>query len=146
MSVKQIQADNKQASQCLNRCNKAIKDLYGNKIPDVKKNSPINLSSSSPKKVVEHSSIEPKTVEMVVKSNKKDNEEPKMTIQELEKKLVAIKTEGNKEFGEKIFVMAASKFTEGITLYEKHKDLVDYSKSTLIVVTQLYTNRSLAWH
>jgi len=54
--------------------------LYGNKIPDVKKNSPINLSSSSPKKVVEHSSIEPKTVEMVVKSNKKDNEEPKMTI------------------------------------------------------------------
>ena len=69
-----------------------------------------------------------------------------MTIEELEKKLIAIKTDGNKEFGEKIFVMAASKFTEGITLYEKHKDLADYSKSTLTVVTQLYTNRSLAWH
>lgn len=142
LSVKNIQADNKQASQALNRCNKAIKDLYGNKVPEVKKNAPINMSSTqSPKKTVEQSP--PKKVE---KAEKKEDKKPEITIEELEKKLVAIKTEGNKEFGDKIFVMAASKFTEGITLYEKHKDLADYSKSTLTVVTQLYTNRALAWH
>ena len=33
MSVKQLDAMNKQASQCLNRCNVAIKDLYGDKVP-----------------------------------------------------------------------------------------------------------------
>jgi len=42
--------------------------------------------------------------------------------------------------------MAASKFTEGITLYEKHKEMIDYSKSCLLVVINLYTNRALAWH
>ena len=111
--------------------NKAIKDLYGKDVPETKKNAPIKLSSTpSPKKEVEQSP--PKNVEKV---EKKDDGEPKMTVEELEKKLVEIKTEGNKEFGDKVFVMAASKFTEGITLYQKHKDMIDYNKSALTVVT-----------
>lgn len=38
LSVKELQYDNKQASQCLNRVQKAIKDVYGDKVPEVKKN------------------------------------------------------------------------------------------------------------
>lgn len=41
ISVKELQFDNKQASQCINRCNKAIKDIYGDNVPDVKKNDPV---------------------------------------------------------------------------------------------------------
>ena len=35
LSVKELQYDNKQASQCLNRVQKAIKDIYGDKVPEV---------------------------------------------------------------------------------------------------------------
>ena len=47
LSVKQLDALNKQASQCLNRCNNAIKDLYGDKVPEVKKNAPIKLCTDT---------------------------------------------------------------------------------------------------
>lgn len=47
LSVKSLQADNKQASECLNRCNKAIKDIYGSKVPEVQKNKPIVLATDS---------------------------------------------------------------------------------------------------
>jgi tetratricopeptide (TPR) repeat protein len=47
LSVKQLQYDNKQASQCLNRCNKAIKDIYGDSPPSVKPNAPIKLCTDS---------------------------------------------------------------------------------------------------
>jgi tetratricopeptide (TPR) repeat protein len=53
LSVKELNYDNKQASQCLNRVQKAIKDIYGNKVPEVQKNKPIKLatgSDNSPKK------------------------------------------------------------------------------------------------
>ena len=46
LSVKQLQADNKQASQCLERCAKAIKDIYGNKkVPEVKSNGLVKMAS-----------------------------------------------------------------------------------------------------
>ena len=38
LTAKEIQFDNKAASQCLNRCQKIIKDIYGDKVPEVKKN------------------------------------------------------------------------------------------------------------
>lgn len=62
-SVKELQYDNKQASQCLNRVNKAIKDIYGDKIPEVKKNQPIKMAKSSdnsPKKAAEPVKEQPK--------------------------------------------------------------------------------------
>lgn len=90
--------------------------------------------------------MEQEKPKVATKVEKKEDDKPKVTIEELEIKLTEIKAAGNKEFGDKIFVMAASKFTEGITLYEKHKELFDYSKSALTLVTQLYTNRALAWH
>ena len=42
--------------------------------------------------------------------------------------------------------MAVGKFTEGITLYEKNKKVCHEDKDILVKVTQLYTNRALAWH
>lgn len=45
LSVKEIQSDNKHASQCLNRCQKAIKDIFGDKAPEVKKNKPFKPNS-----------------------------------------------------------------------------------------------------
>jgi tetratricopeptide (TPR) repeat protein len=47
LSVKQLQVDNKQASQCLDRCAKAIKDIYGNKVPAVKSNGLVKMASSA---------------------------------------------------------------------------------------------------
>jgi hypothetical protein len=45
LSVKQLQVDNKQASQCMDRCSKAIKDIYGNKVPTVKSNGLVKMAS-----------------------------------------------------------------------------------------------------
>lgn len=44
LSVKSLNANNKQASEILNRCNKAIKDIYGNNVPEAKKNAPVRLA------------------------------------------------------------------------------------------------------
>lgn len=46
LSVKELQFDNKQASQCLNRVQKAIKDIYGDKVPEVQKNKQIKMASA----------------------------------------------------------------------------------------------------
>lgn len=58
-SVKELQFDNKQASQCLARVNKAIKQEYGDNVPVVPKNAPIKMapgaSSSSETKQAEAS-------------------------------------------------------------------------------------------
>jgi tetratricopeptide (TPR) repeat protein len=111
LSVKQMQADNKQASQCLNRCNKAIKDIYGDKVPVVAKNAAIRLSTDTSllttKKQV--------PVEKIVES--------KVSFTELKSKLLKTKEDGNVEFKKKDGsgkMMAISKFTEGINLYLKN--------------------------
>jgi len=64
----------------------------------------------------------------------------------LEDQLLKHKNEGNKDFGEKTYVLAAAKFTTGIALYQKHKELCHSDKNVLLKVTQLYTNRALAYH
>ena len=40
---------------------------------------------------------------------------------ELNEKFLKIKDEGNEEYKAKSYLMAVSKFTEGISLYEKNK-------------------------
>ena len=45
LSVKELQFDNKQASQCLNRAQKAIKDIYGDKVPEVQKNKQVKMAT-----------------------------------------------------------------------------------------------------
>ena len=46
-SVKALQADNKQASNSLNKLNKAIKNEYGTNIPKFNKNKPIKMATDS---------------------------------------------------------------------------------------------------
>jgi len=46
----------------------------------------------------------------------------KMSVSELNTEFARIKEEGNTEFKAKSFMMAASKFTEGINIYLKNKD------------------------
>ena len=69
-----------------------------------------------------------------------------MTVEELDKRFAAIKDAGNGEYKAKSYVMAASKFTEGVNLYQKNESLCKSSESLMTKVTQLYTNRTLAWH
>lgn len=69
-----------------------------------------------------------------------------MTAADMEKRLTEIKDEGNVDFKAKSFLMAGSKFSEGITLYQKHEKLCKGNKDLMAKVTQLYTNRALAWH
>jgi len=47
LSVKELQFDNKQASQCLNRAQKAIKDIYGDKVPKVQKNKQVKMATAT---------------------------------------------------------------------------------------------------
>lgn len=53
MSVKEIQHDNKQASQCLNRAQKAIKDIYGDDVPEHAKNKQVKMADKKATKKVE---------------------------------------------------------------------------------------------
>ena len=69
-----------------------------------------------------------------------------MTVADLDQKFTQIKDEGNTEYKAKSFVMAASKFTEGINTFLKHEQLCRSSKDLMTKVTQLYTNRCLSWH
>jgi tetratricopeptide (TPR) repeat protein len=75
-----------------------------------------------------------------------EEEEPKLSVDELDKMFAKIKDEGNTEYKAKSFVMAASKFTEGINSYLKYESICKTNKDIMTKVTQLYTNRCLSWH
>ena len=75
-----------------------------------------------------------------------EEKEPEMSVQELDAKLGEIKDQANVEYKNKIYVMAIAKFTEGITLYHKHKRGKTLNKDVETKATQLYTNRALSWH
>ena len=59
---------------------------------------------------------------------------------------IKIKEEGNAEFKDKSFLMAASKFTEGINIYKKNEETVKSNQELKTKAVQLFTNRSLAMH
>ena len=52
-----------------------------------------------------------------------DDQEESMSLADLDQKFSQIKDEGNAEYKAKSYVMAASKFTEGINLYLKNEIL-----------------------
>lgn len=68
-----------------------------------------------------------------------------MSVSEINQILTGHKDEGNKEFKDKVYMMAISHFTAGINVYMKHKDMVHQNKDLLTRVTQLYTNRALSF-
>ena len=92
LTVKQMQADNKQASQCLNRCNKAIADLYGDKVPETKKNPPVRLADTAttgtPPKVQENGGAKPKAEST---PDPKPAKESSFDREAIDKKLLDIK-------------------------------------------------------
>lgn len=47
LTVREIQYDNKVMQACLTRVNKAIKQEYGDKVPEVKKNKPIKMATGA---------------------------------------------------------------------------------------------------
>lgn len=109
LSVKQLQHDNKQASQCLNRVNKAIQQVYGDRVPEIKQNGSIKMATGAGYQTpAKQEQAEPKK-----ESPRKDE----MSLAQLKTLLLEHKDNGNKEFKGKVFVMAATHFTEGIKLY-----------------------------
>jgi len=116
LTVKQLQFDNKQASQCLSRCSKAIKDIYGTAVPESKPNAPVKLAVDTSLFTTTSTSTPSEDLKIV------KEEEDKMSVSELNTEFARIKEEGNTEFKAKSFMMAASKFTEGINIYLKNKD------------------------
>lgn len=58
-----------------------------------------------------------------------------MTGEEITKELIRVKDEGNVEFKSKSFLMAGSKFTEGIALYLKHEKVCRADKELMAKVT-----------
>ena len=82
ISVKELQFDNKQASQCINRCNKAIKDIYGDNVPDVKKNDPVVFATD--RTLVQ-------MTEPVLKKEDSDDAEPELSVEAISSKFLEIK-------------------------------------------------------
>ena len=115
----------------MNRVQKAIKDIYGDKVPDVKKNDKVKMAKtadSSPTKATspvaspEKAAETPKD-ESVKETKKKDEKsdddgDEVMSKGVLRTKFVEIKDAGNEEYKRKMWVMAIAKFGEGITLYQ----------------------------
>lgn len=115
----------------MNRVQKAIKDIYGDKVPDVKKNDTVKMAKaadSSPTKATspvaspEKAAETPKD-ESVKETKKKDEKsdddgDEVMSKGVLRTKFVEIKDAGNEEYKRKMWVMAIAKFGEGITLYQ----------------------------
>ena len=86
------------------------------------------------------------TEEIITKTNQEDEaKEVELTEEELNTQLGSIKDEANVEYKNKSYLMAIAKFTEGITLYHKHKNGKTLKELTT-KATQLYTNRALSWH
>ena len=75
LSVKQLQATNKTASECLNRCNRAIKAIYGDDVPEAKKNAPVKLAQAAESTTSTPTNSAPETVE-----TKSEPEKPQMSI------------------------------------------------------------------
>mmetsp|Transcript_34737 Transcript_34737/g.53346 ORF Transcript_34737/g.53346 Transcript_34737/m.53346 type:complete len:405 (-) Transcript_34737:500-1714(-) len=169
LSVKQLQPSNNMASKCLNRCNKEIKETYGDKVPAVKKNPAIKLftegtaqpnteaKKEETKEVAKETPKEPVNETPKKESPKKEakkaaqetpkEEEPKeASAEELSAEFVRIKDEGNKEYKIKSFLMAGAKFTEGINIFKKNEAACRKDKDLMMKVAQLYTNRALSWH
>jgi len=98
----------------MDRCKKAIKDIYGDKVPDVKSNGLIKMAgkTSSPS----GSPATQKESPVSKKESPKD-EEPSVKHEELSKRFAEIKDQGNAEYKTKSFIMSASKFGEGISLF-----------------------------
>lgn len=149
LTVKEIQSDNKHASQCLNRCQKAIKDIYGDKVPEVKKNKPFRGGSTASPVAKKESPPAKKETEINFHPKKTDDEEDedkKLSVKEITELFIKIKEEGNAEFKDKSFLMAASKFTEGISIYKKNEETVKGNQELKTKAVQLFTNRSLVMH
>ena len=122
--------------------NKAIQETYGNKIPDFKKNSPIRMAEDAGSSPIYKK-------ETVTETKPKELETPKETsisLINLKKQIQEHKDYGNKEFKNKIPVMAVTHFTEAIKLYQNHKEMCESDEALLLLITQCYTNRALSWH
>ena len=128
-------------------------------MPAVAKNAPIKMLSTQSNPVADSEKPEEKKAEETPEETAKPAEDQdeeavsldditlsEMTAADMEKRLTEVKDEGNVEFKAKSFLMAGSKFTEGIVLYQKHEKLCKDNKDLMAKVAQLYTNRALAWH
>jgi len=128
-------------------------------VPTVPANAPIKMLNTQSNPVEASKKPEEKKVEEKPKETAKPAEKQaeeavsldditlsEMTAADMEKRLTEIKDEGNVDFKAKSFLMAGSKFTEGINLYTKHEKLCKGNKDLMAKVTPLYTNRALAWH
>lgn len=133
---------------------KAIKDVYGSNVPEVKKNKPIKMATAtetrtpSPVKEKEEAAEPTKeTPKEAPKEDKDDEDEEKPPNSAgLSSKFTEIKDAGNDEYKRKMWVMAIAKFGEGIGLYQKNRAMCDGDSDLKTKVAQLYTNRALSWH
>ena len=68
-----------------------------------------------------------------------------MTIKELSKRLVEYKDQGNNQFKQKQYPVAASIFTGGVDLFLANEAQCRTDSDCMVKVAQLYTNRALAY-
>ena len=131
----------------MNRCQKAIKDIYGDKVPEVKKNKPFKANctpeakkESPPAKKESEINFHP------IKTEESTAVDENLSVEEISELFIKIKEEGNAEFKDKSYLMAASKFTEGISVFKKNEETVKSNQELKTKAIQLFTNRSLAMH
>lgn len=169
--VRELQTDNKQALTAINRCLKYIEQDEGIKyqpnIIDMEK-LPVfegiktademlqeELAKKRPTATPADTPVaSPHRVEPVVKAEPtpapKVQEKPAppkedKTLKELDDKLTVLKERGNMHYKKQAFKEAVKCFSEGINMFESAGSPL-HSEDIKTKVTQLYTNRSLAFH
>ncbi len=78
--------------------------------------------------------------------NKAISDSKKVDLSDVDAKLGKIKDAGNQRYTQKLYQEAVEKFSEGINLYLADQATFKSDKDVKLKVTQLYTNRSLAYH
>ena len=157
--VKELQPFNQQAQNAMTRCLKFIKQDEG--IDYIPKVDDIELPKMDGIKTAEQQLADEKVKipaspikteqKPVVAPTPKVEEPPKPKVDDKEKKLkelydklLVFKERGNTHFKKQAYKEAIKHFSEAINLYESQNALSD--DNVKLVVTQLLTNRSLAFH
>jgi len=69
-----------------------------------------------------------------------------MSQKELSEEILKYKDTGNAQFKQKQYLTATQVFEGGINFYIKHQTECKKDKDLMLKVSQLYTNRALAFH
>lgn len=155
--VRELQPFNKQAQSGIQRCLKYIQQDEGIEYKPQLDDTPLPdrpAVAKTPEPTPQATTPAPDSKPEVVETKKEEApaaeeepvyESPKVDLSSLEKQLKTFKDKGNLHFKKKAYKEAIKQFSEAIKTFEAEGAPLS-TDSIKLVVSQIYTNRSLAFH